>query len=426
MKTIVPILIAGWLCAANALAQNQAVPQPSTLNSQPSSPNRVLELDGNDSYVELPPNIFTNLTEATVEGWVKWESLSDYGPHEDSHFFEFGKMPSLGLVTVKAPTGLSFSFSASDSEKNAEVNGVPRINQWHHIAAVSGPGGMKLFLDGVLVGTNAFTGSFAATKNNSKNFLGACTYREGNNIHGVFHGQMDEVRVWKGARTAEQIKANMFTTLTGKEPALASLWNFNDGTASDATTNGYHGTLKGHARVVQALRPDTLQMITPSFIYGTVTDETGKPPGYASIWLAQDGQEIAETLADRQTGQYSFALYSSATPYDLEASSGDRGDWKLGIQVQPGVRQEVNWVLKNSVSISGTVFSLDTNQPLNAVIVQALREVVQSSETRDGARTSPSAAVSNAAQPGDIPAASAKASAAGEDARARAPESASG
>ena len=45
---------------------------PTTLHAPPT-PNRVLELDGNGSYVELPPNIFKDLEEATVNGWEKWE-----------------------------------------------------------------------------------------------------------------------------------------------------------------------------------------------------------------------------------------------------------------------------------------------------------------------------------------------------------------
>ncbi len=36
--------------------------QSFTLHAQPSATNRVLELDGKRSYVELPPNIFTTLT----------------------------------------------------------------------------------------------------------------------------------------------------------------------------------------------------------------------------------------------------------------------------------------------------------------------------------------------------------------------------
>ena len=47
--------------------------------------NRVLNLDGS-SYAELPPNIFKPLTEATIEGWIKWNrllptaALADFGP----------------------------------------------------------------------------------------------------------------------------------------------------------------------------------------------------------------------------------------------------------------------------------------------------------------------------------------------------------
>ena len=40
--------------------------------------NRVLELDGNGGYVELPPNLFTNQL-VTIEGWMKWRELGVYG-----------------------------------------------------------------------------------------------------------------------------------------------------------------------------------------------------------------------------------------------------------------------------------------------------------------------------------------------------------
>lgn len=56
--------------------------------SQEASPNRVLDLDGSGSYVELPPNILNNLDEATVEAWVKWRSLP---PNQSSRFFSYGE-----------------------------------------------------------------------------------------------------------------------------------------------------------------------------------------------------------------------------------------------------------------------------------------------------------------------------------------------
>jgi PAS domain S-box-containing protein len=61
------------------------ISQSSTLHSQRAE-NRVLELEGNGAYVELPPNIFQDLEEAKVEAWVKVENLGDR-----SAVFDFGK-----------------------------------------------------------------------------------------------------------------------------------------------------------------------------------------------------------------------------------------------------------------------------------------------------------------------------------------------
>jgi hypothetical protein len=54
---------------------------------------------------------------------------------------------------------------------------------------------------------------------------------------------MDEIRVWSTARTAEEIRAHLFQRLTGSEPGLAGLWNFDDGTARDRSASQHHGTL---------------------------------------------------------------------------------------------------------------------------------------------------------------------------------------
>ena len=59
--------------------------QSVTLHGQPSAINHVLELDGKGSYIQLPPGIFKELTESTVEGWVKWDSFRRW-----SRLFDFG------------------------------------------------------------------------------------------------------------------------------------------------------------------------------------------------------------------------------------------------------------------------------------------------------------------------------------------------
>src|SRR5262245_52778723 len=82
---------------------------------------RVLELDGTNSYVELPPDIFNRLDQATVEMWIKWDRLASPGWNRpfnyggalrdfsiatldaDSLWFVIGD-PQRGLQAVTAPS----------------------------------------------------------------------------------------------------------------------------------------------------------------------------------------------------------------------------------------------------------------------------------------------------------------------------------
>ncbi len=61
-----------------------------------------------------------------------------------------------------------------------------------------------------------------------------------------FPGQIDEVRVWSVARTAEQIREDMCKTLTGNEAGLSAYYRLDqiDGlTTYDLTSNANNGTL---------------------------------------------------------------------------------------------------------------------------------------------------------------------------------------
>ncbi|MSU36743.1 MAG: LamG domain-containing protein [Pedosphaera sp.] len=126
-----------------------------------------------------------------------------------------------------------------------------RTNHWVHIAAVSSGRGMQLFFNGALVGTNNFTGSFQWAGNGRYHFLGRSKSDVDDSGGHCFTGQMDEVRVWRVARTGQQIRENMFRTLTGEKWGLAALWNFEHPThpSNDASPAGHHGKLRGQARV---------------------------------------------------------------------------------------------------------------------------------------------------------------------------------
>src|SRR6185295_14453188 len=222
-------------------------------NPPPSATNHVLDLDGEGSYVELPPNIFTNLSAATVEGWVKWRRLVGY-----SRFFDFGRASNdVSVITHDHSPDLRFNlYPANAPRRVLRVNGAVKTNEWLHIAAVSGPGGMKFYLNGQLAAQTNYTGSFATITNDERNLLGRGLWKNPNDED--FDGQMDEVRVWDHERTPEQILTNMNLRLTGGEPGVVGLWNFDnvDGaTVKDAGPRQLHGKLMGEARAVEEILP---------------------------------------------------------------------------------------------------------------------------------------------------------------------------
>jgi hypothetical protein len=69
----------------------------------------------------------------------------------------------------------------------------------------------------------------------------------------VLDGVIDEVRIWHGVRTAEEIACTKGWALTGAEDGLVALWNLDTaagGVTPDATGNGHDGTLVNTAGLV--------------------------------------------------------------------------------------------------------------------------------------------------------------------------------
>jgi Concanavalin A-like lectin/glucanases superfamily len=211
--------------------------------------NRALKLDGQGSYVELPTDIFRDLTQATVEVWAKWKEFGWY-----SRVFEFGAgYQSVSVFNHMTNSDLRFNiyprFAKNDPSSmfTATARGLLRTNEWIHLAAVSGPGGMQLYVNGRLAAqhTNALT--FADIKAAQTNVLGRGLAR--GPLDKDFKGDLDEVRVWDHRRSVAQIRDGMFKRMHGTEDGLTHLWNFDDGTASDSGPNFHHGKLIGKARV---------------------------------------------------------------------------------------------------------------------------------------------------------------------------------
>lgn len=230
--------------------------------------NRVLELDGSGSYVELPPDIFRDLQEVTVEVWTKWARFNRY-----SRVFEFGAAQnSMSLFNHGTEADLRFNLYPTfmaDSRTDrfnyvARASGVLRSNEWMHIATVAGPGGMKLYVNGEIVALSTNAACLASIARTQTNLLGRGLTR--NPSDQDFCGQLDELRVWNYQRTPEQIRKNMNRRVTGHEAGLVGLWNFDDGRANDATARANHGKLIGRTQVVVPDFPGGLELIASELV----------------------------------------------------------------------------------------------------------------------------------------------------------------
>jgi signal transduction histidine kinase/ligand-binding sensor domain-containing protein/DNA-binding response OmpR family regulator len=350
-------------------------PLLSSLHAQTTT--RVLDLDGSNACVVLPSDLITNDV-VTVEGWFKWRSFN-----ANSRVFDFyGQRMQFGIQNREKTATLRFERPERDATGliiswfQVDVSGLLATNEWCHVAVVVRTNSAKLFFNGVPVATaEARSDWSASTEPDRTNYLGrsAMNSQRGAGRDPDFNGQMTEIRLWAGERSETQIRENMFTRLTGGEPGLIGLWNFDDPgqPGKDSSPNAHHGTLAGQARVVNAPRPDSGGLKLPVMLFGQVYDDHKNTASNATIRVLDGDAEIAKATSGTN-GNFLIALRAEREKFDVAASAGDLGAWALGVACPNGQRTELNFTLTNAVSIGGKVADF-AGVPIEDVIVQAVR-----------------------------------------------------
>jgi hypothetical protein len=119
------------------------------------------------------------------------------------------------------------------------------VGEWVHVAMVHADGILRVYRNGIEVGS---TPSGATMQPNTGALpilhLGGIIINSTRNWS--FEGELDEVRFWNYARSAEQINQDMLHTLAGTEPGLTAYYAMSDGAGSilsDDSVNDWFGTL---------------------------------------------------------------------------------------------------------------------------------------------------------------------------------------
>ncbi len=166
--------------------------------------NNALEFDGEDDYVWSTANI-SAFPEGTLEMWFR-SDIDQYmilavGAN-DFPVVNWDIGYRLGMHST-AGTGLAFGIYVGPwvwAQSGLE----PIDNTWYHVASTWGPEGIKIYINGSLTGSIAYTES---TREYVYDLIGASTWG------GYLDGAIDEVRFWSIARDSAQINATMMSVL---------------------------------------------------------------------------------------------------------------------------------------------------------------------------------------------------------------------
>ncbi|MDG2125625.1 MAG: FG-GAP-like repeat-containing protein, partial [Verrucomicrobiales bacterium] len=206
-----------------------------------------MDFDGSNDYVDLGNPAELQLTgDTTIEFWIK----------PDEGAFNLRRNPwakaygGEGTFTLETNGVLNYIYGTNGNNGTPyQVLGSvkPLVGgQWTHVALVrrldSAPQKLFFYLNGELV-NEADAEYFPAVAGSQSALIG-----EG--YVSPIKGEMDEVKVWEVARSAEEVLVDMSASAAGTEPGLVGYWKMEDRTVdplvlTDETANGLDGTVFG-------------------------------------------------------------------------------------------------------------------------------------------------------------------------------------
>lgn len=200
-----------------------------------------LEFDGTNDYVDCGDDASVDISGSslTLEAWI-------YPTAWAANYYEGSvvvkEQPNSGYMLRVGENGRAdFHLGNGSSEFGATTGtGVLALNEWQHLAAVLDGTSMALYVNGVSVATQTFSGTIGSHSDSL--FIGSSGLSTR-----LFTGKIDEVRVWDDARTLAEIQANMNKELSGEESNLAAYYpisNANGSTLRDYSCNSNIGDLK--------------------------------------------------------------------------------------------------------------------------------------------------------------------------------------
>ena len=186
------------------------------------------------NYLATNSNTFSKVIvskemDATVTFWMKTAqsnaTILSNGKGDSTELVESNQYRNKWAFNTNANGGLELVAEGKTYTFGSQI---VNDNSWHHIAvSLTRYGGLQLYIDGNQMGS--FTTTNIGGLTSSVLFIGArgSVGATSNSIDRYFIGQVDELCIWNMARTADQIKADMFFESNFTTNGLLFYSNFN-------------------------------------------------------------------------------------------------------------------------------------------------------------------------------------------------------
>ncbi|MBL8535113.1 MAG: LamG domain-containing protein, partial [Betaproteobacteria bacterium] len=197
--------------------------------------NRSLLVDGGTTYVTAgTAPALEATTQLTVEAWIRPTGNGTDGTYGGIIVNREGEYE----IARFADGSIAWAFANGSPGWNWVNTGyVAALNEWTHIAVVYDNARVDTYANGELVHSYQGSGAIGDTSPSQEELrVGS---RQGTEQD--FVGNLDEVRVWTVARTAEQIAAHYRAAMPETTTGLAAAWHFDEATGkeyADASGNG--------------------------------------------------------------------------------------------------------------------------------------------------------------------------------------------
>ena len=253
----------------------------------------------------------------SVETWFRTTSttggaLANYGSSNGRPRSDTGADRVSGtvdrVVYIENGTGfLRFGVRAGFGTTTLRSMAAVNNGQWHHVVGTQGPGGMRLYIDGVLQSQNATTGSgtYNGTWHVGGDNLNGYPSAGNTQVNRYFDGQIDETAVYYLALSPQQVQ-NHFNVGTGFVDAVVPStpqgvngsfdganvdvsWTASTDNIGVAGYRVYRGTTPGFTPAADTLRGTA---------GGTTFEDVAPPPGtYYYKVVAFDGANNASAAS---------------------------------------------------------------------------------------------------------------------------------